>query len=160
MFVAQMKDLYTTALPDFNDKYFSSTPRTNCIKWFVHKCDHQKAISRQGCCSIIYLASLKLWSHGDMITDIAHNFLSTRAIAAVFVPLFPEEGRMWKVVNVLVYMIFCLRCGRCWHRVSLCRQRRIPAPDLVPATAPSFFPKGSSSSTPHHSPLAKSVSPT
>lgn len=30
---------------------------------------------------------------------------------------------------------------------------------LVPATAPSFFPKGSSSSTPHHSPLAKSVSP-
>lgn len=31
---------------------------------------------------------------------------------------------------------------------------------LVPATAPSFFPKGSSSSTPHHSPLAKSVSPT
>lgn len=31
---------------------------------------------------------------------------------------------------------------------------------LVPATAPSFFPRGSSSSTPHHSPLAKSVSPT
>lgn len=31
---------------------------------------------------------------------------------------------------------------------------------LVPATAPSFFPSGSSSSTPHHSPLAKSVSPT
>lgn len=30
---------------------------------------------------------------------------------------------------------------------------------LVPATAPSFFPNGSSSSTPHHSPLAKSVSP-
>lgn len=33
-------------------------------------------------------------------------------------------------------------------------------PYLVPATAPSFFPRGSSSSTPHHSPLAKSVSPT
>ena len=30
---------------------------------------------------------------------------------------------------------------------------------LVPATAPSFFPRGSSNSTPHHSPLAKSVSP-
>lgn len=30
---------------------------------------------------------------------------------------------------------------------------------LVPATAPSFFPRGSSSSTPHQSPLAKSVSP-
>lgn len=30
---------------------------------------------------------------------------------------------------------------------------------LVPATAPSFLPRGSSSSTPHHSPLAKSVSP-
>lgn len=30
---------------------------------------------------------------------------------------------------------------------------------LVPATAPSFLPSGSSSSTPHHSPLAKSVSP-
>lgn len=30
---------------------------------------------------------------------------------------------------------------------------------LVPATAPSFLPSGSSSSTPHHAPLAKSVSP-
>lgn len=30
---------------------------------------------------------------------------------------------------------------------------------LVPATAPSFLPRGSSSSTPHQSPLAKSVSP-
>ncbi len=30
---------------------------------------------------------------------------------------------------------------------------------LVPATAPSFLPSGSSSSTPHHSPFAKSVSP-
>lgn len=33
------------------------------------------------------------------------------------------------------------------------------APHLVPATAPSFLPRGSSSSTPHQSPLAKSVSP-
>ena len=41
----------------------------------------------------------------------------------------------------------------CRAKVQFC------CPDLVPATAPSFLPSGSSSSTPHHSPLAKSVSP-
>lgn len=40
--------------------------------------------------------------------------------------------------------------------VSLCQRSLL---HLVPATAPSFLPRGSSSSTPHHSPLAKSVSP-
>lgn len=49
-----------------------------------------------------------------------------------------------------------------WFKIYLydwCCYNRFVSVHLVPATAPSFFPRGSSSSTPHHSPLAKSVSP-
>lgn len=51
-------------------------------------------------------------------------------------------------IDVLIIRRSCIGC-KCKNRPQY----------LVPATAPSFFPKGSSSSTPHHSPLAKSVSP-